>query len=378
MRSRKTQASTLRKPLRTITHELISPSDYERLAPEFIEDSALAHIAGGGGLEQTLKANTQALASIEIFNRVLQSYDNASTQTTLFGQQFRHPILLAPVASQALVNVEGELATAAGAAAQQAGLVVSTQASKPMEEIAAQTDAPKWFQLYFQHSRDSTKALIERAEDAGFSAIMVTLDTPIQTPSHRASRSKFVMPDHVRAVNLDGLPSRPQTFLQPDQSIIFQGMMSEAPSWGDLAWLLKQTSLPIIAKGITHPQDAECLIEMGICSIAVSNHGGRALDGMPASIHCLPLIRNAVGENFPLLFDGGIRSGYDVFKAIAKGANAVMIGRLQIYALAVAGSLGVAHLLKMIREELELAMSLTGCTNIESICQNCLFTNETS
>ena len=369
-----TQSSPLRKPLDAISPELAAPSDFEQLAPEFIDAAILALIAGGSGGEQSLRANVQALADIELHSRILQDFDAASTGITLLEQVFRHPVLLAPISAQTLVHPQGELATAAGASDQQAGLVVSTLASRPMEEIAAQTDAPKWFQLYIQPERESTLALIERAQNAGFTALMVTLNAPIQMPSYRALRAGFVLPDYARPVNLVAPAARPQVVLQPDQSPIFQGMMSGAPGWDELAWVLEQTSLPTIAKGVTHPQDARRLIDMGIDAMVVSNHGGRALDAMPASLHCLPGIREVVGDDFPLLMDGGIRSGYDVFKAIAMGADAVMIGRLQVYALAVAGSLGVAHLIKLVRNELELAMAQTGCTEIESINRECLFT----
>ncbi len=369
-----TQASPLRKPLDAIPPELVAPCDFEQRAPEFIEAAALALIAGGSGCEQSLRANIQALADIKLHSRILQDFDEASTRITFLEQAFRHPVLLAPVSAQTLVHPQGELATATGAADQQAGLVVSTQASRPMEEIAAQTNAPKWFQLYIQPEREVTRTLIERAENAGFTALMVTLNVPIQTPSYRALRAGFVLPDHARPAHLLASAKRPQVVVRPDQSPIFQGMMSEAPGWDELAWVLEQTSLPTIAKGVTHPQDARRLIDMGIDAMVVSNHGGRALDAMPASLHCLPAIRETVGNDFPLLMDGGIRSGYDVFKAIAMGADAVMIGRLQVYALAVAGSLGVAHLIKLMRDELELAMAQTGCTSIDSIDRECLFT----
>ncbi len=368
-----TQSSTRRKPLDAIPSELVAPCDFERLAPEFIEAAAWAHVAGGTGGEQSLQANIRALAGIELHSRILQDLEAASTRTTLLGQAFRHPVLLAPMNAQSLVHPQGELATAAGAAAQQACLVVSTQASKPMEEIAAQTDAPKWFQLYIQPEREHTRALIERAENTGFGALMVTLNVPILVPVYRAVRAGFALPDHARPAHVFESPKRAQAELRPDQSPIFQGKMREAPDWDELAWVLEQTSLPTIAKGVTHPDDARRLIDMGIDCIAVSNHGGRTLDAMPASIHCLPGIRQAVGDDFPLLMDGGVRSGYDVFKAIAMGADAVMIGRLQLYALAVAGSLGVAHLIKLVREELELAMSFAGCTSVERINRDCLF-----
>ena len=376
MTKKKPHTSRIRKPLDTIPSELVSPSDYERIAPGFIEAATYAHISGGSGAEQTLRANVEGLNSIEIYNRVLKSFAEASTRTVLFGQTFRHPVLMAPVASQALVHVEGELATAAGAAAQQACLVLSTQASMRLEDVAVKTDSPKWFQLYIQHDRDYNRALLERAEDAGYSAIVVTLDAPVQTPGYDAARSGFVLPAHAQAINLDKLPAKPPVYLQPGQSVIFQGMMSDAPDWTDLEWLQRQTSLPIIAKGVSHPHDAMRLADSGIHAIAVSNHGGRALDGMPASIDMLPGIREAVGPEYPLLFDGGVRSGYDVFKAIAMGADAVMIGRLQIYALAVAGSQGVAHLIKMICDELELAMALTGCAAIAEIDKGCLFNKD--
>ena len=368
-----TQPFARREPLDAIPSELAAPSDFERLAPEFIEAAAFAHIAGGTGGEQSLQANLRALADIELHGRILQDLDTASTRITLLGQAFRHPVLLAPVNAQSLVHPQGEFATAAGAAEQDACLVVSTQASKPMEEIAAQTDAPKWFQLYIQPEREHTRTLIERAQNAGFGALMVTLNVPVLAPVYRAMRAGFVLPDRARSAHLFDSAKPPQAAPGPDQSPIFQGKMREAPDWDELAWVLEQTSLPTIAKGVTHPQDARRLIDMGIDCIAVSNHGGRALDAMPASIHCLPGIREAVGDDFPLLMDGGIRSGYDVFKAIAMGADAVMIGRLQVYALAVAGSLGVAHLIKLVRDELELAMSFAGCTSIESINRDCLF-----
>ena len=252
--------------------------------------------------------------------------------------------MLAPVAAQKLVHAEGELATAQAADATETCMVVSTQASVDMETLANTDTAEKWFQLYFQREREHSLQLVKRAEAAGYSALLVTLDTPIQSLSHRAQRAGFVMPDDVVAVNLNGQQPTSQVSLTPDQSIVFQGMMNEAPRWADMDWLLQQTTLPVIAKGVLHPDDAVRLINMGVKGIVVSNHGGRALDGVPATIDALPAIRKALGDDFPLLLDGGIRSGLDVFKAIALGANAVMIGRPQLYALAVAGALGVAHI----------------------------------
>lgn len=168
-------------------------------------------------------------------------------------------------------------------------------------------------------------------------------------------------------MNLQNCAQPEQVQLTPGQSVIFQGYMSEAPTWDDLAWLQQQTSLPILVKGVLHPDDARQLQAMGIDGIVVSNHGGRALDGAPASLSMLPKIRAAVDADYPLLFDSGIRSGSDIFKAIALGANAIMVGRLQMYALSVAGGLGVVHMLRLLREELEACMALTGCATIADI-----------
>lgn len=356
-----------RPALDVIPPDLVCLADYERLAADFIDPATYAYIAGGSGDEISLRDNRQALDEITVHHRVLCDCRRGSTALTLLGQQFRHPILLAPVAFQALVHPEGELATAQAADALEAGLIASTLSSFSLEAIAGATGGPKWFQLYFQPRREDTRQLQERARAAGYSAIVATLDSPVQSVSRRSQRAAFTLPPQVRAVNLQQQAPPPQVALSADQSIVFQGMMSEAPTWADLAWLLEHTDLPVLAKGVSHPDDARRLREAGIAGIVVSNHGGRALDCVPAGIRLLPAIRQAVGEHFPLLVDGGIRSGYDVFKALAAGADAVAIGRPQMYALAVAGARGVAHTLKILRDELEVCMSLAGCPDIASI-----------
>ncbi|NVK43707.1 MAG: alpha-hydroxy-acid oxidizing protein [Oceanospirillaceae bacterium] len=191
--------------------------------------------------------------------------------------------------------------------------------------------------------------------------------------SFGAQRAGFELPPGVEAVNLKDRPPLPRAVLEPHQSIVFQGMMGEAPRWEDLHWLQRQTELPILVKGIQHPADALRVAEMGLDGVVVSNHGGRGLDCLPSAIEVLPRIRAAVGEDFPLLLDGGIERGTDVYKALALGADAVMVGRPQIWALAVAGALGVAHLLRVLREELEVTMALAGTPTIADITAEALF-----
>lgn len=180
------------------------------------------------------------------------------------------------------------------------------------------------------------------------------------------------MPQDCVAANLRDHTAPANITLNPGESRVFQGIMRDAPTWKDLEWLMTQTSLPVWVKGVLHPDDARALQNMGVAGIIVSNHGGRSLDGAPASLDALPAIRAAVGTSFPLLLDSGIRSGSDIFKALALGADAVLIGRLQMYALSVAGALGVAHMIKLLCEELEICMSLAGCATLKEINRGAL------
>jgi 4-hydroxymandelate oxidase len=348
-----------------IPTDIVCAADYARHARARLEPPLWAYVEGGSGEETTLRANRSAFAGVAVYNRVLRECASGNTHTALLGQRLHHPILLAPVALQRMLHPDGELAVARAAAATDTGMVVSTLASCTLEAIADESPEPRWLQLYLQPRRAANAALIARAERGGYSAIVVTLDAPVQSPNLEAMRLGFAVPAGVKAVNLPAEP--PSLPLQPQDSPIFQGLMARAPGWADLRWLLTATRLPVIAKGVSHPQDAASLKEIGVAGIVVSNHGGRGLDGVRASLELLPAIRARVGPSFPLLLDGGIRSGSDVFKALALGANAVLVGRLQMQALAVAGDLGVAHMLKLLREELELTMALSGCAEIAQI-----------
>lgn len=358
--------------LSTIPSDLVSLDDYEKLAKNFMPQPVYEYIRSGGADEKTLERNRTAYAEVQLYNRILTNSDQATTRIQLLGQHFRHPILLAPVAHQQLVHEDAELATAEAAEAMEAGFITSTLASKSLEDIAAKTEQPKWFQLYFQADKDQTLALVRRAEQAGYSALVVTLDVPINGLRNNIQRSGFQLPASAQMINQQSSQAAPIS-LSPEQSIIFQGFMSEAPHWQDIQWLRDHTQLPILLKGITHPLDAKQAITFGADGIVVSNHGGRGLDTLPATIDALPAIRQAVGDDTAVLLDGGIRRGTDVFKALALGANAICIGRPQVYALAVAGALGVAHSLKILRDELEVTMALCGCPTPADITTSCIF-----
>ncbi|KAB2963002.1 alpha-hydroxy acid oxidase, partial [Zoogloea sp.] len=282
------------------------------------------------------------------------------------------PILLAPVAYQRMAHPDGEMATACAASAQEAGLVLSTQASLPLEAVAdAVRDdtgrGPLWFQLYLQHDRGFNLELIQRAEAAGYEALVLTVDAPCNGARDRERRAGFRLPPGISAVNLSRLPPPPCTALQPGQSALFDGLLRHAPTWDDLAWLLAHTRLPVLLKGILDEDDALEAARLRVAGLIVSNHGGRTLDTLPPTAGVLPAIVDALGGSLPVLVDGGIRRGTDVLKAMALGARAVLIGRPYIYGLANAGALGVAHVIRLLRDELEIAMALAGCATLDRI-----------
>lgn len=354
-------------PLDYIPAGIACARDYEQLAQKFIPTDILAYISGGSGHDITLRNNEQAFHHWAITPRIMANLDNANTGLELFGNRFRHPLFLAPVAYQALMHPQGELDTAYAAASTDTCMLASTLSSVTLEQIAERDHFKHWFQLYFQPRQEDTEALIKRAIAAGYQAIVVTLDAAIQAPSIRAVRAGFKRSDAVIAANLIHQPSAACAKDSAGLSPIFQSYRRNAPTQQQLQQLIDDSPLPVIIKGVMHPQDALQLKASGAAGIIVSNHGGRTLDGAPASLPVLPLVRAAVGDDFPVLFDSGIRSGSDIFKAIALGADAVLTGRLQLYALSVAGALGVAHMIKLLREELELCMAMSGCANLADI-----------
>ena len=348
---------------------LVTLADNEQHARTQLDDNAWAYFSGGAADEISLRANRSAWDALPLWPRVLRPLADGHTRVPLLGRTLAHPILLAPVAFQRLAHPDGELAMAYAAAALGAGVVLSTQASVSLESVAQAVlpdpgRGPLWFQLYLQPDRGFTQALVQRAEAAGYEALVLTVDAPTSGMRDRERRAGFRLPPGVGPINLAGLQAPAPSALSPGQSALFDGLLHHAPTWDDIAWLQSITRLPVLLKGVLHPADARQAVSVGAAGLIVSNHGGRTLDTAPATATALPRVVQAVGGAVPVLVDGGIRRGTDVLKAMALGASAVLVGRPAVWGLANAGAAGVAHVLRLLRDELEVAMALTGCATL--------------
>ena len=358
--------------LARIPDGVVTLADHEAHALTQLDARAWAYFNGGAADELTVRANRQAWDQQRLLPRVLQPLAGGHTCVQLLGRTLAHPILLAPVAFQKLAHPDGELASAHAAAALGAGLVLSTQASVPLEAVARAVlkepdRGPLWFQLYLQPDRGTTRELVRRAEAAGYEALVLTVDAPTHGVRDRERRAGFHLPAGVHAVNLDGMQLPPPIKQAAGQSALFDGLLRHAPTWDDVAWLQAQTRLPVLLKGVLRVDDARQAAGLNVAGLVISNHGGRTLDTAPPTAAVLPRIADALGGALPLLVDGGIRRGTDVLKALALGASAVLIGRPYVYGLANAGAMGVAHVLRLLRDELEVAMALCGCRTLEQI-----------
>lgn len=339
---------------------VVNLADYERLAERNLDPNAWAYFSGGAGDEITLRWNCEAFDRTALLSRVLKGGTAPDTRVELLGQAFAHPILVAPVAYQQLAHPEGERATAIAAAAQESGLVLSTLSSIALENVARAAGRRRWFQLYLQRERRYTLDLVRRAEAAAYEALVVTVDAPINGLRNREHRVGFQLPPGVAAANLSDYPSQ----VPPPDARPIEFFMTIAPTWSDIAWLAANTHLPLLLKGILSGEDADLAFKHGARGVIVSNHGGRTFDTAPATFDVLAEIVDRVAGRGPVLIDGGIRRGTDVLKCIALGASAVLVGRPVAYGLAVAGPLGVSHVLRLLRDELEIAMALTGCASL--------------
>ncbi|MCH7343605.1 alpha-hydroxy-acid oxidizing protein [Pelomonas sp. CA6] len=356
--------------LETLPPDVVALADFERHAQARMTPEAWAFLNGGAADELTLRANRAAWDALQLMPRVLRDLSGGHTRVRLLGREMPWPVLLAPIAYQRLAHADGELACAYAAAAQGAGVVLSAQSSMPMEPVAQALRAepqrgPLWFQLYWRDDPEFMRALLRRVEAAGYEALVLTVDAPVNGARDRERRAAFKLPDDIRAVNLGGL-KRPID-LKPGQSPLFDGLMPRAATWAEIEWLRRESALPLLLKGVCHPEDALRARALGVAGLVVSNHGGRTLDTVPPTTALLPPLRAALGEDFTLLVDGGIRRGTDVLKALALGADAVLLGRPYVHALAAAGALGVAHALRLLRDELEIAMALCGCRSLDEV-----------
>ena len=329
--------------------QALSLADFESLARNHISHGAWERIQGGAADELTVRWNHEAYEHIRLRPRVLVDVSKIDTRVKLLGQELAFPILLAPVGAQGFVYPQGDLAAVRGAGAAQAILVISSSASWGVEDIAKAATGTVWFQLYVQKDRGFTRDLVQRAEAAGCRAICVTVDSPTQGARNREERARGELPERPLP-NLKG-----KDYLDP------------ALTWKDIDWLRGFAKTPVLLKGILNPDDAAIAVQAGVSGIIVSNHGGRNLDTLPATIDALPLVVEKVSGKIPVIVDGGIRRGTDVLKALALGATAVGIGRPYLYGLGVAGADGVSRVVEILRKEFELAMMLTGRANIASI-----------
>ncbi len=348
---------------------LVTLADHEAHARGRLDDSAWAYFCGGAGDEITVRSNRNAWDRLSLLPRVLQPLDGFHTRVQLLGRTLSHPLMVAPMAWQCMAHADGETAMAHAAAAQGAGLLLSSQASQPLEAVAhafaAYPEAgPLWFQLYLQADRGFTQQLVQRAESAGYQALVLTVDAPVQGARDRERRAGFRLPAGIRAVNLDGAPAA-------------TSLLDTAPTWADVQWLLGITRLPVLLKGVMNADDARQAAALGVAGLIVSNHGGRTLDTAVSTAYALPRIAQAVDGLLPLLVDGGIRRGTDVLKALALGARAVLVGRPCIWGLANAGAVGAAHVLRLLRDEYEMAQALCGCATPADITAAIVIANAT-
>lgn len=338
--------------------------DYAALAAERLAPEAWAYLSGGAADELTLADNQAAWQRLKLRPRVLQALHPGHSGIELLGRRWPHPIGVAPIAAQALFHPEAEAATVLAAAMQGAACAISSQASRPWAELAdlvkqERGRGPLWAQVYWQGSLSRTLQLFERAAAAGMEAIVFTADAPVHGARDRERRSNFSLPAALSKAN--AVPGQHPPLPAFEQPPLCGGLLVHAPLWADLEALVSASPLPLIVKGLLHPEDGQRARDLGAAAGWVSNHGGRTLDTVLTTAETLPALRAAVGPDWPLIVDGGIRRGTDVLKAIALGANAVFVGRPVVQALAANGAQGVAHALRLLRDEFEIALALSGC-----------------
>jgi lactate 2-monooxygenase len=346
----------------------ISLTDLARQVQASADPKTVAYVFGGAGTEDTMRANEEAFRRWRIVPRMLRDVSTRDLAVTVLGTELPAPMALAPIGVQTIVHPEGELAVARAAAAIGLPMTVSTVSASTLEEIAGAGDGPKWFQLYWPNDRELAASLLARAERAGYQAVLVTLDTFL--PGWKPRDLQGAWQPFLEGVGIANYISDP----------VFRARLARTPeedpraaigefvaqfsnprlAWPDLEFLRSRTTLPLALKGILHPDDARAAREHGIDAVVVSNHGGRQVDGAVASLDALPPIVDAVGGELEVLLDSGIRTGADVVKALALGADAVLLGRPYLWGLAAAGEPGVLAVLRSLLAELDLTIGLSG------------------
>lgn len=344
--------------------DLINVADFERRAEELLAPGPHAYFAAGAGDEWTLRENVAAYRRWTLRPRILRDVANVTTTRTVLGHELAAPILVAPMAYQRHAHPDGELATARAAAEFGTIMTLSTMAtSSPSDVAAAAPDAPRWFQLYVFRDEGVTRSIVQQAVEAGFGALVLTVDAPYFGRRERDIRTGWLIPDEPVVPSIQAALGGMRTTSVTEH---FE-LVSPSLSWRDVERLAAETSLPVLVKGIHTAEDAILAVEHGAAGIVVSNHGGRQLDGVAATVDVLPEVAEAVGDRVEVLVDGGVRRGVDVVVALALGARAVLVGRPVLWGLAVGGADGARRVLELLRDELQLALGLCGCCSPDEV-----------
>lgn len=347
--------------------DLINIFEYEALAKEKLPPMAWDYYAGGSGDELTVRGNRDAFSRYRLRPRMLIDVSRRDLRVSILGRTVDAPILIAPTAFHCLAHPDGELATARAASATGTLMVLSTLSTKTLEDVAAAGGAgARWFQLYVHKDRGLTRALVERAEAAGYAALCLTVDAPLLGTRERDRRNSFFLPKGLRLANLTGL-AVPEVEGESALYAYVARQFDPSLTWSDIDWLRSITKLPVAVKGILRGDDARLAVEHGATAIVVSNHGGRQLDGAVATIDAVGEVCESASGKAEVLMDGGVRRGTDVLKALALGARAVLVGRPVLWGLAAGGEAGVVRVLQILREELDAAMALCGCPTLKDI-----------
>jgi lactate oxidase len=344
---------------------IVNTLELEDEARKILPNGGWGYISSGSGAEWTKRENMAAFERVQIEPQALSGVGKVDLTTTILGSRLSMPVMMAPCGSHGLAHVSKEIGTARAVEAVRTLMITSTQANASMEEIAAANSGPKWFQLYFPADRGFARELILRAKAAGYTAILPTVDNVVNYPRETNIRNDFRVPTSL------GKGNAPRN-LSTEAGIAALRDRKVDLSWDDLAWIKSETGLPVVVKGVMSPKTAADAVRHGMDGVYVSNHGGRAFDGVPATFTVLPRIADAVQGRVPIILDGGIRRGTDIFKALALGANAVAVGRPVLYGLALGGMLGAQSVLEYLRDNLATVMVLSGAPSIKSITRDYL------
>ena len=339
----------------------------EELARSRISDMAFQYIVGGAEDEVTLRANRSAYQDYRFMPRVLRDVSDVRLGTTALGTKIAFPVIVAPTGFHRLCHPEGEVATAQGTSDGGTIFTASTIANCSLEDIAKGSDGPKWFQLYVFKDRGVTESLVKRAKKAGYKALVLTVDLPVHGRRERDMRTGFHLPKGLTMGNFPAGPLASRSGGDSSLKTFVAEQFDATLTWEDVKWLKKVSGLPVIVKGILHPDDAALAVKNGVDGVVVSNHGGRQLDHTVATLDALPAVVDAVEGRCEVFLDGGVRRGTDVLKAVALGARAVLVGRPVLWGLALGGRRGVAGVLDHLQREARTSMQILGAPSVADL-----------